>query len=452
MKKNTGKYSFTSAAYAGALSEALAQDLTASDWPQDSQAAFDRFAALDPTHNSPQKPFTYLNWMVQGYLRGHKSGHYFPAVAFNDLSEGLRVFDRYKHTFDAQDRDINQYNFHSLIEFSNRITDRMRDRIYRRLEEAPDDILAQTEILYSGGEGLALVPYTRRASAYWGEGSAWCTSDEDRPDNRFHDHNSIAPLVILMPVEPRSYKTSEDVLKDEQNEDVLHTSVELLRLVKQVDAVSPDLLKYTLSRKINEDEDVVREPWEEEFYDYIKDHQDDHEAILAAMKKTKNLVAITLGLKEELFSEKDFMLRAMKVNPQSYAFSDRDIVYEPDMMLAAIDGSIVNEHLIPQDVIDSLPQDLKTRAFYERLERDWASISYAGDFGVELSIEQQIEILERALILEGEEMVAKRLHLFPVLRPDCLYMKLNPWEELENLKDQQKNNPQAPYSIPYSPS
>ncbi len=458
MIRTAPKFQFCREVYKDKIAAVIATDPTAIGWPKDSGECFERFALIDPRHNQDQKPFLYLNWLINEYLKPDTQGSYFPAGEFNDLVEALRIFEKYKNELSGRERDIQNYNIQSIIEKSRDIIAGVCAPVEALFSAVPEDVRRQTTMIYNGEEGYALVPHSRRSAAYWsGELADWCTSVEtERPDNRFHQNNVNGPLIILMPPERDMYQTqyNSKTITDKKNKDLQKISVELKRLVDCIEEINPQLVKFTLGNKPLQDEDPEKDDDDFAFAEAIEKDPHNWELIFNRLRETDDYMKVAMYLDDRYFSNKDFVMQAMEINPNIYAIAENELRVMPEVRLAAICGSIDNEYLMPLEYLDTLSDDTKKNIFYNALDNDWRVISYAHDFGIELDIDTQIDVLECALDEDGAEEVAKCLHLFPELRPLCVYADLDPYEELDYLKEERGKQRSAyflPCPAPYTP-
>ncbi|PZP55008.1 MAG: hypothetical protein DI586_08200 [Micavibrio aeruginosavorus] len=427
------------ATYAAQLAARLALDETAQNWPREPKEIFRQFAAIDPTAWRSQKPFVYLNWIIREYFKEEEKGGWpIEASSFGELSESLRIFERYKTKLVSDKRDINKYDYGAILNFAQIRRSQLNDRIASVYGEAPERVMKETTLIYAGEEGLALSPHSRRASAYWGDKTEWCTSYEvDGPDNKFHEYNCQGPAVIMMPIEPVIYQMHGKILKGDNNQDVLKTTIEFERLAHAVRAVNPELVKYELTKKPVIDIDSEDEEWELNIYEAIKANPYNEELIFSVIRQAENLSLVLGALEEERFEDADFALRAIPHNPAVFPHFNFKALVRPDVMTAGLMGDIKNESLIPLRLQKEIPEPIKHEMFEKALERDWTAISFAHDFDVALDIDRQMSILGRAMREAKPEVVANCLHLFPALRPEVFERNMSPQAGYEILR--QKN-------------
>ena len=455
MRKNVLKYQMTKMTKADAIARCLASDPTASEWREDdSLKIFDRFARLDPTHTRQQKPFLYLEWMAREYLKTHNAGHPFPSFRFEELSEAVRIFDRYKADRPEEERDINRFNLNAVINMADCTRKALRWKIDDFIENASDEVMRQTTILYDGPEGVALVPHSRISGSYWGSNSLWCTTDEDfESENRFHDFHSEGPVVVLMPMEEAYYQAHKEALREHENNDVLKVSVELQRLVDCVNKVNPLLLKYELSEKHNpvDPDGVELTESQERDLSAVAEFPSSQNLIFRALSTITDAEQIADVMDKALLKDKEFMLQAIRRNPAIFEYCDISMADDTDILLAMVQHNITYEKVIPSFIWEQIPAADKEEVFFSTLEFDWKCVGYAHDFGVELSVDQQIGILEQALGADDGDIVTARLHLFPALREAVLFHQLDADEALDFLY-RQSGQQVVNYAAPSGPN
>lgn len=148
-----------------------------------------RFEEADPTNNKQ-----YVQWIARTYLKDPNGqledvidGHLWQYLTkFNKLVQRKKI--------PSPRNDINGYtNFGDFMGV---------------LDEYPDPDKAELKdkgkafTLYDDENFRVIVPQDEPASCYYGQGSRWCTSGT-KGNNMFNYYNSIAPILIVLPKNPK---------------------------------------------------------------------------------------------------------------------------------------------------------------------------------------------------------------------------------------------------------
>lgn len=149
----------------------------------------ERFEEADPTNNKQ-----YVQWIARTYLKDPNGqledvidGH-----LWQYLTKFYKLVQRKK--IPSPRNDINGYtNFGDFMGV---------------LDEYPDPDKAELKdkgkafTLYDDANFRVIVPQDEPASCYYGQGSRWCTSGT-KGNNMFKYYNSIAPILIALPKNPK---------------------------------------------------------------------------------------------------------------------------------------------------------------------------------------------------------------------------------------------------------
>jgi hypothetical protein len=154
--------------------------------PKDLNQIVQKFINADPTPNKK-----YVQWMIRTYLN---SGIRY----LEDLSRtnaALILFDKNKIRLTVEQRDINKIkslsDLESLVEPFEDVKSGKEEK-----RELSANIKSQTKIIYNGSQGKILVPLTKEASMFWGQGTKWCTAANK--DNMFDNYNKDGHLYIIL--------------------------------------------------------------------------------------------------------------------------------------------------------------------------------------------------------------------------------------------------------------
>jgi hypothetical protein len=145
-----------------------------------------KFIKKDPTPNKK-----YVQWMIRTYL---KSG----IRHLEDLSRtntALILFDKNKIELPVEQRDINKIKSLSDLEtLVKQFEDVKSGKDIKK--EISANIKLQTTVVCDGAEGKILIPLTKEASCFWGQGTKWCTAAKN--NNRFASYNKDGNLYIIL--------------------------------------------------------------------------------------------------------------------------------------------------------------------------------------------------------------------------------------------------------------
>jgi hypothetical protein len=154
--------------------------------PKDLNQIIQKFINADPTPNKK-----YVQWMIRTYL---SSGIRY----LEDLSRtnaALILFDKNKIRLTVEQRDINKIkslsDLESLVEPFEDVKSGKEEK-----RELSANIKSQTKVIYNGSQGKILVPLTKEASMFWGQGTKWCTAANK--DNMFDNYNKDGHLYIIL--------------------------------------------------------------------------------------------------------------------------------------------------------------------------------------------------------------------------------------------------------------
>jgi hypothetical protein len=173
----------TNAKYGKQLETRIKNDHSA---PKDLNQIIQKFINADPTPNKK-----YVQWMIRTYL---SSGIRY----LEDLSRtnaALILFDKNKIRLTVEQRDINKIkslsDLESLVEPFEDVKSGKEEK-----RELSANIKSQTKVIYNGSQGKILVPLTKEASMFWGQGTKWCTAANK--DNMFDNYNKDGHLYIIL--------------------------------------------------------------------------------------------------------------------------------------------------------------------------------------------------------------------------------------------------------------
>jgi hypothetical protein len=173
----------TNAKYGKQLETRIKTDHSA---PKDLNQIIQKFINADPTPNKK-----YVQWMIRTYL---SSGIRY----LEDLSRtnaALILFDKNKIRLTVEQRDINKIkslsDLESLVEPFEDVKSGKEEK-----RELSANIKSQTKVIYNGSQGKILVPLTKEASMFWGQGTKWCTAANK--DNMFDNYNKDGHLYIIL--------------------------------------------------------------------------------------------------------------------------------------------------------------------------------------------------------------------------------------------------------------
>ena len=151
-------------------------------------ALFTRVRDADPTPTG-----SCTQWMLRQAIAGHLN-----ADDLDLARPRLEAFERYKRRLPDGQRDLGRFttldDVWSAVEplvLANAATS-ARDA--ERRERAA--VRAETDLLLNEDKWLIAIPRTERAAIWWGRGTKWCTSADDR--NKFETYNRHGPLTVFV--------------------------------------------------------------------------------------------------------------------------------------------------------------------------------------------------------------------------------------------------------------
>lgn len=123
------------------------------------------------------------------------------AARFATLARQLDMFHHHKASLPEGERNLYGRDAAWLAERTETLVLR---RAQRRLDQLPPAerraVAAETTTLYSGAEGLIVLPHSKESWRFWSLGTKWCIGARDREFNCFEHHYGMAqPPVLLMP-------------------------------------------------------------------------------------------------------------------------------------------------------------------------------------------------------------------------------------------------------------
>lgn len=166
-----------------AVARAAEQDQSAKG--QTAEQLFDQFEQADPTTNKQ-----YVQWIADRYSRQQYTIEQLP-----DITQALTKFDQNKKQF--QIRDINQYKqVNDLIAAANSVQVEPSGKQQRNADR--QRAYEESEIIYSGPEGVLASPKTEFASCWLGRNTDFCTA-RTKTLNLFSDYDQHGKLYVWMP-------------------------------------------------------------------------------------------------------------------------------------------------------------------------------------------------------------------------------------------------------------
>ena len=166
-----------------AVATAAEQDQSAKG--QTAEQLFDQFEQADPTTNKQ-----YVQWIADRYSRRQYTIEQLPSI-----TTALTKFDQNKKQF--QIRDINQYKeVNDLIAAANSIEVVPSGKQQKNAER--HRAYEESEIIYSGPEGVLASPQTEFASCWLGRNTDFCTA-RTKTDNQFSEYHKNGRLYVWMP-------------------------------------------------------------------------------------------------------------------------------------------------------------------------------------------------------------------------------------------------------------
>jgi len=144
----------------------------------------------DPTKNKGMTA-----WLVGQYAQGK--------VRLEDLgtaNETLTMFRRYAPRLEIGQRDLGKYQslaavWEAVIGFANAEEQQISGKAQKALDR--DKAYAESRILRQDPDGFTIaVPLTEFAAKWWGRGTRWCTSADQK--NYFWDYQKYAPLIVIV--------------------------------------------------------------------------------------------------------------------------------------------------------------------------------------------------------------------------------------------------------------
>lgn len=115
--------------------------------------------------------------------------HFSPSDNFIDsLNKTLHLYKRKKHLIKEE---LYKMDYYAL---EKRVKDFVLvDNLKNNKKEIAKN---ETEIIYSGPEGKCVIPLTHRSAQFWGLGTKWCTSAENK--ELYEKYTKSGPLIIFI--------------------------------------------------------------------------------------------------------------------------------------------------------------------------------------------------------------------------------------------------------------
>lgn len=155
-----------------------------------------------------EKPYKYMQWLTSCFLRGHLSWADVVAGGASETAEILRDFTAMRsHIEDPQFRSIMKYKTPKDIDiFLRPYIQKYADRKGSRQSKKENSAYAWgCSITGETMSGLRyVVPTTKKAAAFHGLGTKWCTSSAK--GDAFISHASESPLVVFIMPSGRKYQ------------------------------------------------------------------------------------------------------------------------------------------------------------------------------------------------------------------------------------------------------
>lgn len=435
MNQKQTRYEFLRAQYAPLIADRLRKDDTASDWPQDENAVFERFATIDPSAGAKKKPYRYLDWVIRTYMNSfNDSDSGIIAEDFYKITDYLQTFDEHKTSLPVAQRDINRYDYDALATLGDRLAGHevMSGKELKR--QAKNDIYDQTTILYDGPDGMIVVPHSKKSSCFWGKGTRWCTAAE-KSHNAFDQYNKSAPLIILIPSGNSNHGAANDNrqryqyhkntgLYDSQDKEILAIPDELDLLLQHcplvLDAI-PNDKKQILEEDWN-DRDFVLATVKQDGYALINasdELQADRDIVLAAVTQDGSALHYASN---ELKADTDFILTAVAKNGLVLGYVFNMPQNDKDLLATADFSNCDFKAMTKNPLYSIISEQDKQDAFERSLKDNWRTIRYAIEYcDITLPGEWEEDALNRALAEDPDNTC---MHYFPCFQnKDCLSAK-----------------------------
>lgn len=108
------------------------------------------------------------------------------------MQEDLKIFERFKASFDSAHRDISNVSWSQLSEITQPVKDKI---VEAELGAIPDS--ERVKLIEDFKGWSVIVPLTMRAARKYSLGTKWCTAAKDDEDNAFDEYNAHGPLFTF---------------------------------------------------------------------------------------------------------------------------------------------------------------------------------------------------------------------------------------------------------------
>lgn len=141
-----------------------------------------------------RSPYKYLHWLCREVIENNIKNEDVYKITLD-----LEAYSQNLKRLPAEKRDIRNLSMKQL-------SDLMLPYILGEVQSLSDlkkaareKINQETEFIYEGPEGRILIPKTKEAAQFWGQGTKWCVSAKEEEHNAFDEYNTQGPLVVYLP-------------------------------------------------------------------------------------------------------------------------------------------------------------------------------------------------------------------------------------------------------------
>lgn len=307
----------------------------------------------------------HFDWILKVYADAALSPEPIKSEDLRKIPNEINLFNRIKNKLAFRELKSDLHSYTTYKEFTDIVRPYMSQKnILNTVENAPDNILAETTILYDGEEGSIVVPHTHNASKYFGSPN-WCICYDDTDEHFNEDYNLKSPIVMYLPhdIVPRgeimSGKVSvvDNEIYDE-NDDTIYSIPDYVvslrnaalreapsgiqKYLKIFGDVHFDDTDTTEEKPKPEHEHPIENRWPH-LADLPKEQQDLLIPLNDLFRDHDNAYKTLFKENPDLANNKKFMLAAIKQDAYVFLLAGNELKNDKDLALAAI---IQNEHIL----------------------------------------------------------------------------------------------------------
>lgn len=336
----------------------------------------------------------HVGWIARAYAQSAADSTPIKSEDLQKIYDEIEDFHRIRNVLKEKKIPTNLTDYKTYDDFTKIIRPFMsRKDKFRTIENAPDHVLDNASVLYSGKEGAIVVPHTYEASVYFGS-KHWCIS-YDTTREHFDDYLKTSPMVMYLPNTYTMQKErAEDIISgkiavventiyDENDEKIktlpayinnLHdaalnravaSNAEYLKLFGNVVPAAKPKADASL-----ENEEVTLSP-DSPYFEYLNTlrlHDLAWETRIKAFFENH----------PNLSSNKSFILEALAQNGRMLEYADESLRKDKDVVLAAIkQNGVALEFADHEGLIDTYGPDTYKEIVLAAVTQDGRALKFA---------------------------------------------------------------------------